>query len=87
MSQCLVNEVVSIGRRNTRPKSYLRVFQWLNSFESVDSRKTLPWLGLGEYSPKVRFLRKTLTDKQIRRVLHRPVELAPVYQEFGAPSD
>ncbi len=45
-STCPISWVVSIGRRNTRPKTYLRVFQWLNSFESVDSRKTLPWLGL-----------------------------------------
>jgi hypothetical protein len=52
------------------------VFQSLNSFESVDSRKTLPWLGLSEYSPKVSFLEKTLTDEQIRRVLHRPFEPA-----------
>ncbi len=41
-----------MGRRNTRPKSYLQVFQWLNSFASVDSKKTLPCLGFIEYSPK-----------------------------------
>jgi hypothetical protein len=41
-----------MGRRNTRPKSYLRVFQWLNSFASVNSKKTMPCLGLIEYSPK-----------------------------------
>jgi hypothetical protein len=47
-----------MGRRNTHPKSYLRVFQRLNSFESVDSRKTLPCLGLIEYSPKDQVLLK-----------------------------
>jgi len=41
-----------MGRRNTRPKPYLQVFQWLSSFASVDSRKTPPCLGLIEYSPK-----------------------------------
>ncbi len=30
-----------MGRRNTGPKSNLQVFQWLNSFESADSEKTL----------------------------------------------
>jgi hypothetical protein len=38
-----------MGRRNTHPKSYLQVFQWLNSFASVDSKKTLPCLGFIEY--------------------------------------
>jgi hypothetical protein len=37
-----------MGRRNTVPKSNLQVFQWLNSFESADSKKTLPCLGLIE---------------------------------------
>jgi hypothetical protein len=41
-----------MGRRNTVPKSNLQVFQWLNSFESADSKKTLPCLGLIEYSSK-----------------------------------
>jgi hypothetical protein len=41
-----------MGRRNTRPKSYLQVFQWLNQFASADSKKTLRCLGLVEYSPK-----------------------------------
>jgi hypothetical protein len=41
-----------MGRRNTGPKSNLQVFQWLNSFESADLKKTLPCLGLIEYSPK-----------------------------------
>ena len=47
---------VSMGRRNTRPKSYPQVFQWLNSFASVDSRKTLPCLGLIEYGLRDRVL-------------------------------
>jgi hypothetical protein len=50
--------VVSMGQRNTHPKSYLQVFQWLNSFASADSRKTLPCLGLIEYSSKDRVLLK-----------------------------
>jgi hypothetical protein len=41
-----------MGRRNTGPKSNLQVFQWLNSFESADSKKALPCLGLIEHSPK-----------------------------------
>jgi hypothetical protein len=41
-----------MGRRNTGPKSNLLVFQLLNSFESADSKKALPCLGLIEYSPK-----------------------------------
>ena len=41
-----------MGRRNTDPKSNLQVFQRLNLFESADSKKTLPCLGLIEYSPK-----------------------------------
>jgi hypothetical protein len=41
-----------MGRRTTRPKYYLQVSQWLNSFASVDSKKTLPCLGFTEYSPK-----------------------------------
>jgi len=51
-SRILLSQVVSMGRRNTHPKSYLQVFQWLNSFASVDSKKTLPCLGFIEYSPK-----------------------------------
>ena len=47
-----ISRVVSMGRRNTHPKSYLQVFQWLNSLASVDSKKTLPCLGFIEYSPK-----------------------------------
>jgi hypothetical protein len=61
--------VVSMGQRNAHPESYLQVFQWLNSFASVDSRKTLPCLGLIGYSPKDQVLLKTLFDQQIRRVL------------------
>jgi len=34
----LKNGVVSMGRRNTRPKSYVQVFQWLDSFASVNSK-------------------------------------------------
>jgi hypothetical protein len=48
----LISPMVSMGRRNTHPKSYQRVFQWLNSFARVDSRKTLACLRLVEYSPK-----------------------------------
>jgi hypothetical protein len=44
--------VVSMGQRNTHAKSYLHVFQWLNSFVSVDSKKTLPCLGLIEHISK-----------------------------------
>jgi hypothetical protein len=40
-----------MGRRNTRPKSNLQLIQWLDSFPSVNSKKTLPCLGLIEYSP------------------------------------
>ena len=46
--QVPINAVVSMGRRNTGPKSNLQVFQRLNSFESADSKKTLPYLGLIE---------------------------------------
>ncbi len=56
--QIPINKVVSMGRRNTHPKSYLQVFQWLNSLASVDSRKTLPCLGLIEYSPRDQILLK-----------------------------
>jgi hypothetical protein len=41
-----------MGRRNTGPKFNLQMFQRLNSFESADSKKTLPCLGLIEHSPK-----------------------------------
>jgi len=41
-----------MGRRNTLPNFYLAAVQRLSSFASVDSRKTLPCLGLIEYSPK-----------------------------------
>ena len=44
--------MISMGRRNTGPKSNLQLFQWLNSFESADSKKTLHCLGLIEYSSK-----------------------------------
>ena len=40
--QCLINAVVSMGRCNTSPKPYLKEFQRLNSFPSVDANKTLP---------------------------------------------
>jgi hypothetical protein len=39
-------------RRNTHSKSYLQTFQWLNSFASTHSKKTLPCLGFIECSPK-----------------------------------
>ena len=48
----VINAVVSMGRRNTGPKSNLQLFQRLNSFESADAKKILPCLGLIEYSPK-----------------------------------
>ena len=54
--QVLINAVVSMGRRNTGPKSNLQVFQRLNSFESADSKKTLPCLGLIEYAQRIRSL-------------------------------
>jgi hypothetical protein len=61
LGQVLISRVVSMGRRNTCPKSYLQVFQWLNSFGSADSKKTLPCLGLVEYSPKDQVsLKKTI---------------------------
>ena len=61
LSQVLTNAAVSMGRRNTGPKSNLQVFQRLNSFESADSKKTLPCLGLIEYSPKDQVsLKKTI---------------------------
>jgi hypothetical protein len=41
-----------MSRRNTVLKSYLLAFPWLNSLVSVDSKKTLPCLGLIEYCPK-----------------------------------
>ena len=63
-----------MGRRNTGSKSNLQVFQRLNPFESADSKKTLPCLGLIEYSPKDQVSLKTQSDQQIIRVLHRPVE-------------
>ena len=47
-----VTAVVSMGRRNTGPKSNLQMFQRLKSFESADSKKTLPCLSLIEHSPK-----------------------------------
>jgi hypothetical protein len=53
-----IRSVFSMGQRNTHPESYLQVFQWLNSFASVDSRKTLPCLGIIEYSPKDQVLLK-----------------------------
>ena len=57
----VVSGVVSMGRRNTDPKSNLQVFQRLNSFESADAKKTLPCLGLIEYSPKDQVsLKKTI---------------------------
>jgi hypothetical protein len=50
-----------MGRRNTDPKSNLQVFQGLNSFESADSKKTLPCVGLIEHSSKARVsLRNTI---------------------------
>ena len=41
-----------MGRRNTSSQFYLQEFQGLGSFMSVDSKKTLPCLGLIEYSSK-----------------------------------
>jgi hypothetical protein len=38
---------------------YPQVFQWLNFFASIDSRKILPCLGLIEYSTKGQVLLKT----------------------------
>jgi hypothetical protein len=52
LSTVPVIAVVSMGRRNTGPKSDLQMFQRLNSFENADLKKTLPCLGLIEYSPK-----------------------------------
>ena len=42
----------NLGRCNTGPKFNPQMFQWLNSFKGGDSKKTLPCLGLREYSPK-----------------------------------
>ena len=76
----MIIPVVSMGRRNTGPKSNLQVFQRLNSFESADSKKTLPCLGLIEYSPHCLFQKDM--DQQIRRVLHRPVEPAGIITSY-----
>jgi hypothetical protein len=75
-TQCPINAVVSMGRRNAGPKSNLQMFQRLNSFESADSKKTLPCLGLIEYSSKEQVSLKNTRDQQIRRVLRRPSEPA-----------
>ena len=75
-----------MARRNTGPKYNLQVFQRLNSFESSDSRKTLPCLGSIEYSPKDQVSLKTQSDQQIRRVLHRPVEPAAFIKHNSVPS-
>jgi hypothetical protein len=42
----MIIPVISMGRRNTGSKSNLQVFQRLNSFESADSKKTLPCFDL-----------------------------------------
>jgi hypothetical protein len=60
-SQLTIRPAVSMGQRNTCSKSYLQLFQWLDSFASVDSRKTLPCLGLIEYSPIDKVLLKNTT--------------------------
>ena len=41
-----------MGGRNSGPKSNMHMFERLNSFESTNSKKTLPCLGLIEYSQK-----------------------------------
>jgi hypothetical protein len=46
---CPVSGVVSMGRCNSDSKFNLHASVWLNSFESADSKKTLPCLGLIEY--------------------------------------
>jgi hypothetical protein len=58
------------------------LFQWLNSFESADSKKTLPCLGLIEYSPKDRVCLKNTIGSTDRRVLHRPVEPAGIITTY-----
>jgi hypothetical protein len=40
-----------MGRRNSSLKSNLQEIEWLNSFQSADSTKTLPCLGLVDYNP------------------------------------
>ena len=62
-----------MGRRNTRPKSYLQVFQWLNSFASVDSKKTLPCLGFIEYSPKDQVSLKSTIGSTNLSILHAEI--------------
>ena len=58
-----------MGRRNTGPKSNLQVFHRLNPFGSADSKKTLPCLGLIEYSPKDKVsLKSTLGSTQSKSV-------------------
>ena len=58
-----------MGGRNTHPKSYLQVFQWLNSLASVDSTKTLPCLDLIEYSPNDQVhLKNTIRSTDLKDV-------------------
>jgi len=64
------------GSTQHRPEVQSRGVSTAKLFESADSRKTLPCLGLIEYSPKNQVSLKTQSDQQIRRVLHRPVEPA-----------
>src|SRR5207245_9439800 len=43
-SRVPIKAAVSMGRRNTKPEVYLQESQELNSFTSVESYGTLPWL-------------------------------------------
>jgi len=53
-----------MGRRNTSSGLYSQEFQRLNLFAQTDSNKTLPYLGLIDYSPIDRFtLRCTVGSK------------------------
>src|ERR1700751_3354055 len=70
------------GSTQHRPEVQSADVSRLNCFESVDSKKTLPCLGLIEYSPKDHVSLKTQSDQQIRRVLHRPVEPAGIITTF-----
>src|SRR5271167_3696140 len=76
--QCLVNAVVSMGRRNTKLEPAWHGKQMLKSLAGVRADGMLPWLGFDSVQPNRWLSRGSSVESMRWMVLHRPVEPASV---------
>src|SRR5713101_8706667 len=65
--QCPISRAVSMGRRNTRPKSACKGLNSQESFASVDSNGTPSWLGSDRVQPDKAVLHWQVLSDQLTK--------------------